>query len=131
MVRPHPDERPSETLGVTERIRTGHGNMYITINFDPQGERRPFEVLGRLGKAGACDTAQLEAISRLVSLALRCGIDPEEIVDTLRGISCCPAWDEGTLVRSDPDAIALVLERHRTPEQNSTSLIVEQPGFPS
>ena len=127
MVRRHPDERPSETVGVTERIRTGHGIMYITINFDPQGERRPFEVLGRLGKAGACDTAQLEAISRLVSLALRCGIDPKEIVDTLRGINCCPAWDEGTLVRSDPDAIALVLERHRTPEQNSTSLIVEQP----
>ena len=105
-----PRSRPQAIHGVTERVRTGHGNMYVTINFDEND--RPFEVFGNLGKAGGCDSAQLEAISRLVSLALRSGIDPSAVLEQLRGITCCPAWDEGTLVRSGPDAVALALERH-------------------
>jgi ribonucleoside-diphosphate reductase alpha chain len=103
-----PRQRPRATRGVTERVRTGHGNMYVTINYDEAG--KPFEVFGTLGKAGGCDSAQLEAISRLVSLALRSGIAPQEVIGQLRGITCCPAWDSGTLVRSSPDAVALALE---------------------
>ena len=102
--------RPQTISGLTERVRTGHGNMYVTINFDEEG--RPFEVFGALGKVSGCDSAQLGAISRLVSLALRSGIDPQEVISQLRGITCCPGWDRGTLVRSSPDAIALALERH-------------------
>ena len=70
---------------------------------------KSFEVFGalRMGKAGGCDSAQLEAISRLVSLALRSGIDPANVIEQLRGITCCPAWDSGTLVRSSPDALAI------------------------
>ena len=109
-VQATPRSRPQSIQGVTERVRTGHGNMYVTINFDEN--HRPFEVFGNLGKAGGCDSAQLEAISRLVSLALRSGIDPSAVLEQLRGITCCPAWDEGTLVRSGPDAVALALERH-------------------
>ena len=104
-----PRRRPQSIRGVTERVRTGHGNMYVTINFDEEGT--PFEVFGNLGKAGGCDSAQLEAISRLVSLALRSGLDPKIVIEQLRGITCCPAWDEGTLVRSGPDAVALAMER--------------------
>ena len=105
-----PRERPRRIHGVTERVRTGHGNMYITVNFGEAGN--PFELFGTLGKAGGCDSAQLEAISRLVSLALRSGISARDVVTQLRGITCCPAWDNGTLVRSGPDAVALVLEHH-------------------
>ena len=105
-----PRQRPQSIRGVTERVRTGHGNMYVTINFDEADT--PFELFGNLGKAGGCDSAQLEAISRLVSLALRSGIEPNTVIEQLRGITCCPAWDEGTLVRSGPDAVALALERH-------------------
>ena len=105
-----PRDRPRTTSGVTERVRTGHGNMYVTVNFDEGNQ--PFELFGTLGKAGGCDSAQLEAISRLVSLALRSGIDPLNVIEQLRGITCCPAWDSGTLVRSSPDAVALALERH-------------------
>ena len=114
-----PRERPREIHGVTERVRTGHGNMYITVNFDEA--HQPFELFSTLGKAGGCDSAQLEAISRLVSLALRAGIDPQAIVDHLRGITCCPAWDEGTLVRSAPDAVALALQRHLQEHANGTN----------
>jgi ribonucleoside-diphosphate reductase alpha chain len=110
-----PRKRPQSIRGVTERVRTGHGNMYVTINFDEADT--PFELFGNLGKSGGCDSAQLEAISRLVSLALRSGIEPATVIDQLRGITCCPAWDEGTLVRSGPDAVALALERHTTGTQ--------------
>ena len=104
-----PRERPRQTHGITERVRTGHGNMYVTVNLDDAG--RPFEVFGTMGKAGGCDAALLEAVSRLVSLALRAGIDTSEVTRQLRGITCCPAWDDGTLVRSGPDAVAIVLDK--------------------
>ena len=79
-----PRKRPQSIRGVTERVRTGHGNMYVTINFDEADT--PFELFGNLGKAGGCDSAQLEAISRLVSLALRSGIEPSTVIEQLRGI---------------------------------------------
>ena len=112
-----PRGRPQEMTGITERIRTGHGNMYVTINFDEDG--KPFEVFSTLGKAGGCDSAQLEAISRLASLALRSGVDIKDVVAQLKGITCCPAWDSGVLVRSAPDAVALALERHTAPTDES------------
>ncbi len=102
--------RPSVIRGITERVRTGHGNMYVTINYDENEE--PFEVFIAVGKAGGCDSAQLEGISRLATLALRAGIDPAQVIKHLQGITCCPAWDGGTLVRSAPDGLALVLSRH-------------------
>ena len=104
-----PRMRPSRVQGITERIRTGHGNMYITINFDEN--EKPFELFSMLGKAGSADSAQLEAISRLVSMALRAGVDPQAVVDQLRGITDDPVWDSGVLVRSAPDALALALSR--------------------
>ena len=100
--------------GITERVRTGHGNVYVTINFDEDG--LPFEVFTTLGKAGGCDSAQLEAISRLISLALRSGIDPVQIVEQLRNITCCPVWEGGVRVGSTPDALAIAMNRHLTPE---------------
>lgn len=110
-------QRPSVIKGVTERVRTGHGNMFVTINYDENNE--PFEVFIAVGKAGGCDSAQLEGISRLTTLALRAGIDPKQVVEHLRGITCCPVWDGGTLVRSAPDAVALVLSRHLNLDEES------------
>ena len=106
---PAPRERPRDITGVTQRLRTGHGNMYITVNNDEEGI--PFEVFGNLGKAGGCDSAQLEAITRLTTLALRSRISPDEIISQMQGITCCPAWEEGVLIKSSPDALALALYR--------------------
>ena len=107
---PEPRNRPSVVPGVTEKIRTGHGNMYVTINFDQQSD--PFEVFTNLGKAGSSDSANLEAVSRLVSLALRSGIQTKEIINELKGISDLPVWDNGKLILSAPDAVAQVLNKH-------------------
>ena len=116
---PSPRERPRNMLGVTERLRTGHGNMYITVNHDEQGV--PFEVFGNLGKAGGCDSAQLEAITRLTTLCLRSGIDPEQIIAQLSGITCCPSPDEGVFIKSSPDALALALHRATHDGENPPS----------
>jgi ribonucleoside-diphosphate reductase alpha chain len=110
--------RPLQMQGVTERVRTGHGNTYITINYDQ--EKQPFEVFTTLGKAGSCDSANLEAITRLVSLALRSGVLAEDIVDQLQGITCHPVWDQGVMVRSGPDALAQVLRKHTLQESDET-----------
>ena len=124
-------ERPSRIKGITERVRTGHGNMFVTINYDENEE--PFEVFIAVGKAGGCDSAQLEGISRLTTLALRAGIDPKQVVEHLQGITCCPAWDGGTLVRSAPDGLALVLKRNLTLDDDAPPAVEEarstQPGM--
>ena len=115
-------QRPPVVAGITERIRTGHGNVFVTINYDENGE--PFEIFGTLGKAGSSDSAYLEAISRLASLALRSGIDPSEVISHLKGITDEPIWDNGTLIRSVADALALVLSKHHNPP--SQNPILEQ-----
>ena len=100
-------ERPKVMNGRTERLNTGHGSMYITINTDEKN--LPFEVFANLGKAGGCDSAQLEAICRLASVALRAGVCHTEIISNLLGITCCPAWDNGVQINSAPDALARAL----------------------
>ena len=64
-----------------------------------------------MGKSGGCASAQTEAISRLISLAMRAGVDQPEIVKHLRGIRCHnPAWDNGGMILSCPDALGLSLQ---------------------
>jgi len=105
-----PRKRPKVTRGVTERVNTGCGYIYVTVNFDSWGIS---EVFSALGKAGGCAAAQLEAISRLTSLALRSGIDVDSIVKHLRGIRCPSiAWEQGHAILSCADAIASVLEKY-------------------
>ena len=106
----HKRRRPTVTHGVTERIRTGEGNIYVTMNEDELGL---CEVFSAIGKAGGNAAAQSEAISRLISLALRSGIDPQEVIDELKGISGpTPVWEDGELILSTPDAIGKAMERY-------------------
>ncbi len=114
-----PRKRPKVTRGVTERVNTGCGYIYVTVNFDNRGIS---EVFSTLGKAGGCAAAQLEAISRLTSVALRSGIDIESIVKHLRGIRCPSiAWEQGHAILSCGDAIASVLEKYIKKEETANS----------
>ncbi len=105
-----PRKRPSETKGTITKVNTGCGSLYITVAYDDRGI---CEVFSTLGKSGGCASAQLEAICRLISLALRSGIDVASIVHHLRGIRCPSiAWENGKSILSCADAIASVLEKH-------------------
>jgi ribonucleoside-diphosphate reductase alpha chain len=105
-----PRPRPEVTTGVTRRVRTGCGNLYVTINEDEFG---PFEIFTQMGKAGGCAASQAEAISRLVSLSLRSHVPLAAIVRELKGISCHRvAWQGGDRILSCADAIGKTLEWH-------------------
>lgn len=104
-------KRPKVTKGFTHRVKTGCGYVYITPNWDGS---TLIEVFATLGKAGGCAHAQLEAITRMISLGLRYGIPVEEFVKELKGIRCpSPSLDEGKEILSCPDAIAGVLDESR------------------
>lgn len=100
--------RPRVTEGDTERVATGCGYLYVTPN---RSEGVLIEVFTQLGKAGGCARAQLEALSRSISLGLKYGIPVEEYIDEFKGIRCpSPAWEEGEAILSCADAVAKVLK---------------------
>jgi len=105
-----PRARPPVVQGITRKITTGCGNLYVTMNVD---ERGLFEVFARLGKAGGCADAQLESVGRLISLCLRSEIKPREIVKQLKAIRCPnPRLVRGGPILSCPDAIAKAIEEY-------------------
>ena len=109
-------KRPETLNGFTTKIRTGYGQLYVTVT---EYNDRPFEVFATIGKSGRSTTAKTEAIGRLVSLALRSGVEVAQIVDQLKGIGGeHPVFQDGGLVLSIPDAIARVLERRYLKDGN-------------
>jgi ribonucleoside-diphosphate reductase alpha chain len=102
--------RPDLLRGSVRRIETPLGTLYVTITEDDKGQ--PFEVFMSLGKAGGAIMADVEAMGRLISLALRSGIPIREIHRQLRGISSDKVIGLGPhKVMSVPDAVGIALER--------------------
>ena len=101
-------DRPDVIYGFTQKIATGLGVLFLTVN---EMNGKPFEVFATIGKSGASVTAKAEAIGRLVSLALRSGVEVCEIVQQLKGIGGeNQKFMKKYLVKSIPDAIAHVFE---------------------
>lgn len=93
--------------GLTYKMRTGCGNVFITVNVDR--DNKPFEVFVKMGKCGGCAYSQNEAIGRMLSLLFRNGVLVEEGIRQLKGIRCVGMIDDGAL--SCADAVGVVLER--------------------
>ncbi|HOQ12886.1 MAG: Ribonucleoside-diphosphate reductase NrdZ [Spirochaetes bacterium ADurb.Bin218] len=105
-----PRPRHEVTWGTTRKMNTGCGSLYVTINEDEKGI---FEVFATMGKGGGCAASQTEAIGRLISLALRSGIDKDQIVKQLKGVRCPnQIWEKGGRIYSCSDAIAKAIERY-------------------
>ncbi|MFC7234336.1 adenosylcobalamin-dependent ribonucleoside-diphosphate reductase [Halosegnis marinus] len=125
--------RPDLLHGVTQRIDTGYGKLYVTINEDTERER-PFELFATIGNSGGFTASFTEALAKTISTALRSGVDPHEIAGELRGIrSPKVAWDKGEQINSIPDAIGTALQRYLDdeidkpyPQQQSLSEAAEE-----
>lgn len=105
-----PRPRPPVTVGVTEKIKIGCGNLYVSVNAD---DKSICEVFTNTGRAGGC-SSQSEATARLISIALRSGISVDAIVEQIRGIRCAACIRrEGVNVTSCPDAISRVIKKYQ------------------
>jgi ribonucleoside-diphosphate reductase alpha chain len=104
--------RPDVLHGLTQRIDTGYGKIYVNINEDPTtGE--PFELFANIGNSGGFTASFTEALAKTISTALRSGVDPDEIASELQGIrSPKVAWDKGEQIQSIPDAIGTAMRRY-------------------
>ncbi len=123
-------------FGKTIKERTPWGNIYVTLNFDG-GE--PFETFITVGKSGSELKAMTEALSRIISIALRSGCRLKDLTDTLKGLSGKEVWmfdhDEDRVIRSIPDAIAILLEELSgggtpTVEERGAEAVTPEPPTP-
>jgi len=105
-----PRDRPKNMNGNTQKVSTGYGNIYVTINEDKHGL---FEVFAQIGRSGGFTQSFTEGLTRLASLCLRSGIPPEEVINQLEGIrSPKPVYDKKTEIKSIPDAVAKAMKWH-------------------
>lgn len=123
-------ERPDVVYGFTQKVQTGLGDLYLTVN---EVDGKPFEVFATIGRSGRSITAKAEAIGRLVSLALRSGVHVRDVVGQLKGIGGeHPVFQKKGLLLSIPDAVAWVLEnrylKDSKPAGDVHSLV--RPGCP-
>jgi ribonucleoside-diphosphate reductase alpha chain len=130
--------RPRLLTGQTERMETGCGHLFIIMNEDEYGPR---EVFANMGKAGGCASSNTEALGRLISLALKKGAEPSEVVEHLKGIRCHVPYGIGpNATLSCADAIGKAIERrwvtgaaaaaHGTPEPQLSLVEVAQGACP-
>lgn len=112
--------RPDVLHGVTQRIDTGYGKLYVNINEDPE-RKRPFELFANIGNSGGFTASFTEALAKTISTALRSGVEPREIASELQGIrSPKVAWDKGEQINSIPDAIGTAMRRYLDGEIDKT-----------
>ena len=117
--------RPNEMSGITSKIQTGHGSLYVTMNKDSSNQIK--EVVAWTGKSGACEHAASEAFGRLISTAIQFGVPMSIIIKQLKGIECCPQFWNGKRVSSPPDGIAQILENtfYTSIEPSSTKVLTQ------
>jgi ribonucleoside-diphosphate reductase alpha chain len=100
--------RPRILHGTTIKVKTGCGNLFVTVNFDKD---KPYEVFARLGKSGSCFLSQIQSLTTIISIAIQGGIPIEKIIEKLKGHRCSnPIIVEGEEILSCSDALAKAME---------------------
>lgn len=106
-------KRPARLLGETMKVKSGMGNLYVTVNYENEGEKRKIrEVFIHLGKAGTQVNALVEALGRILSVALQHGVPAGELIKQLQGIKAGEGvrQEDGVVTFSVPDAVAYAIE---------------------
>jgi hypothetical protein len=101
--------RPIAVPGYTIQRRSHCGKLFVTVT---TRDGKPFEVFIRFGKAGGCSSAMTDGIARLMSYGLRSGLDPEDAIKALSGISC--HLGPKTCLNEVASAIRLVMKHLET-----------------
>ena len=101
-------------IGLKRKIMSGCGILHVVAMFDPiSGEL--LETYISKGSTGGCQS-NLAAVSRLISLSARAGVDVYTIADQLKSCPACPSYVGRTMTKHDtskgkccPDAVANAL----------------------
>jgi ribonucleoside-diphosphate reductase alpha chain len=102
-----PKKRPKIVKAEIEEFNVGCGKLYISVG---EVNDQPFETFTNLGTSGVCPGFSA-GLSRMVSLALRSGIDPEDVIDQLTSVTCANCKGKKTDAKSCPDAYGKALRR--------------------
>jgi ribonucleoside-diphosphate reductase alpha chain len=103
------EERPYLMQGMTLKMPTSQGNMYLVINKNDSGQIK--EVFIDMGRSGEIEKSYTEAIGRLVSIYLQSGGNVDRVIKTLKGIKGGESvWFNGIQIYSIPDAVAKGIE---------------------
>ncbi len=101
-------KRPDMLRGMTRRVTTGCGKMYVTANFTEDGKL--CEILTNAGKSGGCMNVQIQTICMLISNYIQIGGSPDELLHMLKG-GTCHAHNSESPMSSCSDAIGKVVEK--------------------
>ena len=113
--------RPVTVPGFTIQRRSHCGKLFVTVT---TREGKPFEVFIRFGKAGGCGSAMADGIARLVSYGLRSGLEAQDVVKALSGISC--HLGPKTCLNEVASALRLVMTHLETGEDVNTLIEDEE-----
>ena len=78
------------TIGLKRKLKGGCGSLHVQAHFDMETGKM-MEVFINKGGGGGCNS-NLNALSRMISLALRGGIEIEDIADQLSSTINCPSF---------------------------------------
>lgn len=118
-------------IGLKRKIMSGCGSLHVVAMFDPvSGEL--LETYLSKGSTGGCQS-NLAAVSRLISLSARAGVDVYTIADQLQSCMACPSYVGRTMTKHDtskgkccPDAVANALIDMYKEMQNSIQDDIEE-----
>ena len=86
-------------IGLKRKIMSGCGSLHVVAMFDPiNGEL--LETYISKGSTGGCQS-NLAAVSRLISLSARAGVDVYTIADQLQSCPACPSYVGRTMTKHD------------------------------
>lgn len=103
-------QRPKSVQSSTYHDRCGCGDIFTTCSDNL--DNKLFEVFATLGKAGGCGQANKTSIGKLISVALRSGTDPNDLIKAIDGVSCHKA-NPVIGIPSCIDAVAKAIKQHQ------------------